>query len=189
MRTKLRPDEKVLFLTRKHWIFYSKVAVFFVIVVVLMVLAWKYNFEFARTVLFPAILMFVLYAVYCYYDRKFNIWAVTNQRYIDEWGVLSRNSRETPLEKINNISYRQDLLGMLLDYGTVEVQSAAEQGLTVSQYVSEPKKLVESVNSAILAIKADAGKSGVKRCPWCAEEIKAEAKICRFCGREQESGQ
>lgn len=27
----------------------------------------------------------------------------------------------------------------------------------------------------------------VKKCPWCAETIKAEAKICRFCDREVET--
>jgi hypothetical protein len=36
---------------------------------------------------------------------------------------------------------------------------------------------------AVLLFRAT-GRAGRRRCPYCAEMIRKEASVCRFCGRE-----
>lgn len=37
---------------------------------------------------------------------------------------------------------------------------------------------------SLLGIVALISKPSMQICPWCAEKIKAQAKVCRFCGRD-----
>jgi uncharacterized membrane protein YdbT with pleckstrin-like domain len=86
-----------------------------------------------------------LYFLYREIYRRRDLWAVTNLRVIDERGIFTLYSKESPLEKINNLSYRQSLLGRLLNYGEVEIQTAAEDGATIYRMVTGPKRLKEAI--------------------------------------------
>ena len=86
--------------------------------------------------------------LYKYFQWKVNIWVVTSFRVIDEAGLLSHYAKESPLDKINNVSYDQSVWGRLLNFGHVEIQTAAEVGATDYYNVYHPKRLKDAITLA-----------------------------------------
>ena len=90
-------------------------------------------------------LVSVCYIIFKIIQRNNNIWVVTNLRVIDEYGVFSNNSKESPLDKINNVSYGQSFWGKIFGYGNVQIQTAAEIGSTTYTAVENPKELKDTI--------------------------------------------
>jgi uncharacterized membrane protein YdbT with pleckstrin-like domain len=138
MKTQLKKDEVVILVTRPHW--------FILIVPFLILLASLVIVGFLiHGYGFLIVLGTLGYFIYKVAERNNNIWAVTNLRIIDEYGVFSNNSKESPLDKINNVSYQQSFWGKLFGYGNVQIQTAAEIGSTTYSFVEYPGKLKDSI--------------------------------------------
>jgi hypothetical protein len=149
MRTKLQPGEAVALIVRKHWLVLAKPALF--VVGVLLYLPVRHvrilGFEELLNYLLPygAVLSGALF-LYRYLDRRVNIWAVTDRRLIDEWGILTHKSKENPLDKINDIVVEQTIPGRLFGYGSISVQTAAKAGETIIEFVERPEELKQTIN-------------------------------------------
>lgn len=150
MRTKLRDNETILFNTRTHWLTVWK-AFLILVVALAFVIAAYFVMEpgpanrTIRLVSLVVLLVALLYFGYCEWYRRRDIWVVTNLRVIDEEGIFTLMSKESPMEKINNISYRQTIIGRLLNFGEVEVQTAAMDGATLYTMITNPKKLKDTI--------------------------------------------
>lgn len=144
MRTTLKKDEKLLILIRQHWIIL--VLPFFawlLLTILLFVTGW-----FSTSAKLIIILLAAIYPMIEYIKWKFNLWAVTNMRVIDEEGFFTRYSKESPLDKINNVEYDQPILGRILGYGNVDIQTAAELGETKYSMIHHPKLLKDTITHA-----------------------------------------
>jgi hypothetical protein len=90
-----------------------------------------------------AILLLVLGLVVFLY--RFWIWwaqdyIVTNRRLLKVTGVLNKRSGDSSLEKINDAILSQSILGRMLNYGELEILTAAEQANDKYHMLNNPKE-------------------------------------------------
>lgn len=175
MRTRIDKYEQIIFTAKKHWLMLGKAFLCLALSVAFRLLPIE-----SHMVSITVSVGMVLLAVYLYLDWECDIWVVTNKRVIDEWGVLSSNTRETPLNIIQNVDYHQSIFGQIFNYGDVEIRSAAVEGKTLNRFVTDPKRLKDII---ITSKDTKFIKNDERECPDCAEIIKAKARICRFCAR------
>ena len=144
MRTALKKDEKIVVKIRKHWIsLVPPILAWILLVILLFVIGWP-----GKGVRFVIGLLTAIYPIYEYINWRFNLWTVTNMRVVDESGFFSRHSKESPLDKINNVEYDQSIWGRLFGYGKVEIQTAAEMGDDNYDLIHHPKLLKDSITHA-----------------------------------------
>ena len=145
MRTPLQKGEKILLFTYSSW---TSLVLPTLGAIVGMAAGIFIVYHFQQMWGWLVALAGIIYCLIRYYSWKVNIWVVTNFRVIDETGLLSHYAKESPLDKINNVSYDQTLAGRLFNYGHVEIQTAAEAGATDYYNVNHPKRLKDTITAA-----------------------------------------
>jgi uncharacterized membrane protein YdbT with pleckstrin-like domain len=147
MRTPLQKDEKILLVTHTSWV---KLIVPVLLMLIGIILAFLIGYTYPDSWLWALLVaaIGIIYFLITYWVWKVNIWVVTNLRVIDEAGLLSHFAKESPLEKINNVSYDQSVWGRIFNYGHVEIQTAAEVGATDYYNVHHPKRLKDTITLA-----------------------------------------
>ncbi len=145
MRTPLQKGEKILLLTHSSWTSLI-IPAFFALLIVVAGLLLVYHFLWVWGWLVS--LLGIAYWLLRYYTWRVDIWVVTNFRVIDESGFLNHYAKESPLDKINNVSYDQTLAGRLFNFGHVEIQTAAEAGATDYYNVNHPRRLKDTITAA-----------------------------------------
>lgn len=195
MRTRLRDSENVAMVTLRHpltvlWLYAATIT--FLILWIVLRDTWKWG-----KILPWVCVVFLLLSIVKTWSRKRDIWVVTDQRIVDEQGILAIRSMECPLDKITNVTISQSVPGRVLGYGNICIQTAGEAGITEEAKVMHPRQLRAAIfeqqeryrermtqRRAETKMQEAVEEGDMKECPFCAEKIRAKAVVCRFCNRE-----
>jgi uncharacterized membrane protein YdbT with pleckstrin-like domain len=142
MKTQLKKEEKIILMTKPHWF---TLGLPFLILLAGLIIGSIIEKSIKGSFGFLLILIVLCYFIFKIIQRNMNIWVVTNLRVIDEHGVISNNSKESPLDKINNVTYKQSFWGKIFGFGNVQIQTAAEIGSTTYFAVEKPKELKDTI--------------------------------------------
>lgn len=136
-------NERMVFLTRQHWIQLVPVGlVDLVIVVGLIVAGVVVSPGFPPGIAIALVLVLALIPL-VHFGRRFAWWwneqyIVTNRRVIQVEGILEKNVIDSSLEKVNDVVLRQSAYGRMLDYGDIEIMTGSEIGVNMLSRIHHP---------------------------------------------------
>jgi hypothetical protein len=134
-KKQLLPGETLIILARQHPLILFRPILVNGIALALLIGISIYSGKLWFLAFYLAPLLYFLWEFFAWHKREY---ILTDRRVVKQEGVLSVSSFDAPLDKINNVFHKQSLLGRLMNYGEVGLETASEQGTTIFDFLSHP---------------------------------------------------
>lgn len=163
----LLPTERRVIQVRRHWAALGRV---FGETVGILVLAMGLGYLLSRldadtrwlqTVLWYGSLLvvvrFIIHALQWWIERI----VVTDKRFMATTGLLETKISLMPITKVTDLSYTRPVMGRLLGYGILRVESAGQkQDLEKISYLPQPEEVYGAISQLIFGEKGPAALKG-----------------------------
>ena len=141
MTNELLPGENLILKDHPHWIVIVKYLLVPIVLVVVMLIA---DFTIVmdntnRTYLTLGVIAIAgLWLIVVWIRWQSTTYTLTDQRIKIETGVFGRQSKMIPIDRVQDCTTKQSLIGRMLGYGRVEVDAAGAQGAEVLDHLPNP---------------------------------------------------
>ena len=151
MASDLLPGENLVLKDHQHWIVLIRALV---IPVVLLIIGAIVDFtvksgtgipHFRTLVTLVAIAIALLWLIVVWIRWQATSYTLTDQRIIIETGVFGRSSKIIPIDRVQDCTTKQTLIGRIFGYGRVEVDAAGAQGAEVLNPLPSPAQFRDQV--------------------------------------------
>ncbi len=126
-------NERIVFLTRQHWIQLLPIGLVRLLVIGALMALGAVLFGTTGGVSLAAAIVLALIPLGDFVRRSAWWWnekyIVTNRRVVQVEGILDKHVIDSSLEKVNDVVLRQSAVGRLLGFGDIEILTASEIGV------------------------------------------------------------
>ncbi len=151
--SKLLPGENLVVKDHPHWITLVKSVAAPVVLCVIVLIA---DFSVLnpdnlyipklRTVLtLGVVALAILWFIVVWIRWRAISYTLTDQRIAIEAGVISRQEKIIPIDRVQDCTTRQSIVGRLIGYGRVEIDAAGAQGAEVLDHLPRPGEFRDQV--------------------------------------------
>jgi uncharacterized membrane protein YdbT with pleckstrin-like domain len=146
----LNRNEEVALDLRPHWWYFGRqiltgIPLFVVIVLVLVWDSDGFVKDAAGWIVIALVVAWAVWLLFKYLAWTRTYFVVTNQRVVYRTGVIARKGVEIPLERINNINFRQRALERMIGAGNLDIESAGDQGSSTFDFVRHPDGVQQEI--------------------------------------------
>ena len=146
--SKLLPGENLVLKDHPHWITLVKTLPIPIVLVALVIWAdfgvlldnyGSLPIPHFRSLLTLAVVALALLWLIVVWARWQSVtYTLSDQRILLETGILSRQEKIIPIDRVQDCSTRQSIIGRILGYGHVEIDAAGSQGAEVLERLPNP---------------------------------------------------
>ena len=138
----LSAGERVETEFRPHWkLLVWPILILVVAIVAAVLLAINIDGLFGWVLPLVVVLAGLLVSAKRWYQWLFTKFIITNERLIVRRGLIARNSKEIPLERIDNISFSQTVGERIFRSGDLLIESAGEAGQSRYSDIPRPEEI------------------------------------------------
>lgn len=143
MTSQLLPGETLILVDHPHWIVVLKSLV---APIILLIVAGVIDLtadhtgipKFRTIVTLAAIAIAGMWLIVVWIRWQSTSYTLTDQRIKIETGVFGRQSKMIPIDRVQDCSTKQSVVGRMLGYGRVEIDAAGAQGAEVLNHLPNP---------------------------------------------------
>jgi uncharacterized membrane protein YdbT with pleckstrin-like domain len=136
----LQPEEKVLYSTNTHWIFFLPAIAGWIVAAAFFVVSGMVAGDTPMLLLLSMSGISAVFALYKTATAWFHRWIteidVTNLRVVHKTGFIQRKTFEMSLDKVESVDVSQSILGRIFNYGDVEIFGVGEGGKVINTIAS-----------------------------------------------------